>query len=98
MFTSGNNLHRRLQLALERAIQHWYEVGSGRRGGEIGSEVEGFHALEGPKWDGSTVRWVVDLGRVEGRPAFDDLSRRLAGWSNQWGVPVELLYVGTERD
>ncbi|MBI4494589.1 MAG: hypothetical protein HY690_17565 [Chloroflexi bacterium] len=87
--------------SLERAIQAW----------DVRGTLEGFggwlifgrgtlHGLYegpevGPRWEGSTFRWLEDFGLADARAAANDLARRLAGWSARWSVPIVRLQFGS---
>jgi hypothetical protein len=78
--------------ALERAIAGWYLTGV-----EGAYAPGGFHSIHGPEWDNLTARWVVDMGPAALQAALQDLTRRLAGWSEAWGCAIKQVYVGVEE-
>lgn len=87
--------------ALERAIRAWDHFGVVHgfgpalfRGGP--GYLHGLYVDPqfGPRWDGATLRWLEDFGSANPSGAADDLARRLAGWSQRWGIPVTNLQFG----
>jgi hypothetical protein len=72
---------------LERALNAWSNDGVGHGFGT--GHIHGFGS--GPHWSGSTLRWRMDFGSADVTQAANELARRLAGWSQQYGVRVASL-------
>lgn len=76
--------------SLLEVVANWYADGL------VGRFGPGFHSILGPTWDGTIVRWSVDVGFAAVNHAIEDLATRLGAWVPGTGVRIEAVRIGLE--
>jgi hypothetical protein len=86
---------------VQRIFWDWDQQGVREGYGErlIGEGTGWLHGLYtsetfGPRWSGSTLRWMEDFGSANPSSAADELAGRLSAWSRTSGVPIVRLQFG----